>query len=1248
MASSGFLNPPQWDEENKEFSLWLREVKAWKEATAGVAGLKNVHGLQLALHLPNSSEIRRQVFDTFDTNEMKGDNGWERVIELIETYYSKDDNTSAFETWKEFRTLSRKEGQTIEQYIMHYEKYKVRMERYNMNLGDRIHGLNLLCGANLNDSDLRLAMREVDGDQPNEMYKQAKKALKKYFGLSAVSSNQPQSEQSAAVNVKTETLFSTVEEYESYVAWKQYRSKDKPPPNNRYTPRPPIRTNPLNSDGRPLTCRICRSIAHFARDCPHREKKKNRDNPSDENHTFVASMSNTNENDNVIECRSADTSAGGVALNYMILDTGCPQNVAGSVWTDCFLDSMSDSMRKKVTEQSSSNKFKFGGGRVFKSIKRIKAPIMIANQITFIEFDVVETDLPLLLGKQNMKEWNVLINTGDDTAEITINSVKNNVELFNAPSGHWCINIQPGFPVEVVDVMFSVKEMSREQKTHAAKQIHRQFCHPTFEFMKKVLSGLNDPDKEFLNILENYTKNCEVCKRYKPSIPKPAVGNLFTPDKMKFNEVVSIDLKERNGKHILYLIDMVTRYTRADFVKSKEKHVVISKIIELWLPIFGAAKTFHMDNRGEFANDEMRELGNQFGISIKHTAAYSPWANGLNERNHCTIDFMMEKMLEDNPKLSESLALQYATSIRNTCMFVHGFTPAQLAIGQNPRLPSALHDDLPALEGVTTSPTIATHLNAIASARKAFIHAETSSKLRKALQHPIREYCDRVYQYGDHVFYKLPDDRRWQGPATVIGVDGKVVMLRHGSVVRRVHPCRLQYTTEPKTSEKCEKVEMKNIETQTDPPAPIPEESIENTAEKLTKEIEQDADEHKTAPVINDQIMLPKRNQTVSYKCPETSQWKTVKVLGPAGKKGGVHQNWLNVRSDESTYSIDWSLVDEWKRSSNTDPSKDEICVSVAFSVPDEFRDAKLQELEKWKKYGAYTEVDDVGQETLSGRWVCTRKTVNGETFPKARFVVKGFQEESSIPADSPTGSKESNRLILSIVASKNWTLQTLDIKAAFLQGKPIQRDVYIVPPIKTNGNKLWKLEKCVYGLNDAARMWYFAIWDELERLGCKRSSIDYGIFYWRDSNEKLSGVIFAHVDDFLWAGTPEFKQIIDSICNRFEVSHTASKSFKYVGANMQQNSDGSITLDQLDYIEKTEPIVMERNRQTLKDAPCTVSEANEYCKLVGKLNWIATQTRPDISFDVSRLSSSMKSPIVNDILKVNKVLQKVKSNLIL
>ena len=55
-----------------------------------------------------------------------------------------------------------------------------------------------------------------------------------------------------------------------------------------------------------------------------------------------------------------------------------------------------------------------------------------------------------------------------------------------------------------------------------------------------------------------------------------------------------------------------------------------------------------MDNGGEFANDEMRELGNEYRINIKLTAAYSPWSNGLNERN-VTIAIMMKKMLEDLP-----------------------------------------------------------------------------------------------------------------------------------------------------------------------------------------------------------------------------------------------------------------------------------------------------------------------------------------------------------------------------------------------------------------------------------------------------------------------------------------------------------------------------------------------------------------------------------------------------------------------
>ena len=37
-----------------------------------------------------------------------GDDGWKRVVELLESYYKKDDNAEAFETWKEFRTFCKR------------------------------------------------------------------------------------------------------------------------------------------------------------------------------------------------------------------------------------------------------------------------------------------------------------------------------------------------------------------------------------------------------------------------------------------------------------------------------------------------------------------------------------------------------------------------------------------------------------------------------------------------------------------------------------------------------------------------------------------------------------------------------------------------------------------------------------------------------------------------------------------------------------------------------------------------------------------------------------------------------------------------------------------------------------------------------------------------------------------------------------------------------------------------------------
>ena len=51
------------------------------------------------------------------------------------------------------------------------------------------------------------------------------------------------------------------------------------------------------------------------------------------------------------------------------------------------------------------------------------------------------------------------------------------------------------------------------------------------------------------------------------------------------------------------------------------------------------------------------------------------------------------------------------------------------------------------------------------------------------------------------------------------------------------------------------------------------------------------------------------------------------------------------------------------------------------------------------------------------------------------------------IQRDSPTASKGAMRILLTIAASKQWVIKTTDIKSAFLQGKELNRNVYLKPP---------------------------------------------------------------------------------------------------------------------------------------------------------------------------------------------------------
>ena len=237
---------------------------------------------------------------------------------------------------------------------------------------------------------------------------------------------------------------------------------------------------------------------------------------------------------------------------------------------------------------------------------------------------------------------------------------------------------------------------------------------------------------------------------------------------------------------------------------------------------------------------------------------------------------------------------------------------------------------------------------------------------------------------------------------------------------------------------------------------------------------------------------------------------------------------------------------------------------------------AKQVELQNWKDMEVYEEIKDQGQKAISTRWVITEKICEGQKGAKARLVARGFEDEDQLPSDSATAAKSTLRTVLALTANEGWIIETIDIKAAFLQSRTISHDVYILPPPEARQDGiLWKLKKTVYGLDEASREWYFSVKYLLLKNDCKQSSLDKALFRWYNKKGQLEGLILLHVDDFLLAGSDNFAVFVTTkIEDAFRIRKRKVTNFRYVGLDIEQTAEG-IIVSQERYTDEVEEIVI-------------------------------------------------------------------------
>nr|GEX64106.1 putative reverse transcriptase domain, ribonuclease H-like domain, aspartic peptidase domain protein [Tanacetum cinerariifolium] len=143
-------------------------------------------------------------------------------------------------------------------------------------------------------------------------------------------------------------------------------------------------------------------------------------------------------------------------------------------------------------------------------------------------------------------------------------------------------------------------------------------------------------------------------------------------------------------------------------------------------------------------------------------------------------------------------------------------------------------------------------------------------------------------------------------------------------------------------------------------------------------------------------------------------------------------------------------------------------------------------------------------------------------------------------------GRIEAIRLFLAYASFKDFVVYQMDVKSAFLY-KKIKEEVYVC---QTQGfedpdffNKVYKVEKALYGFHQASRAWYETLSTYLLDNRFQRGMIDKTLFIKKDKSDIL--LIQVYVDDIIFGSTRK------EICTEFE---------KMMYKKFQMSSMGELT----------------------------------------------------------------------------------------
>ncbi|GKA66077.1 retrovirus-related pol polyprotein from transposon TNT 1-94 [Tanacetum coccineum] len=176
------------------------------------------------------------------------------------------------------------------------------------------------------------------------------------------------------------------------------------------------------------------------------------------------------------------------------------------------------------------------------------------------------------------------------------------------------------------------------------------------------------------------------------------------------------------------------------------------------------------------------------------------------------------------------------------------------------------------------------------------------------------------------------------------------------------------------------------------------------------------------------------------------------------------------------------------------------------------------------------------GKRAIGTKWVFrNKKDERGIVIRnKARLVAQGYTQEEGIDYDevfAPVARIEAIRLFLAYASFKDFVVYQMDVKSDFLYGK-IKEEVYVCQPPGFEDpdfpDRVYKVEKALYGLHQAPRAWYETLSTYLLDNGFQRGKINKTLFIKRHKGDIL--LVQVYVDDIIFGSTKK------ELCFAFDV----------------------------------------------------------------------------------------------------------------